>query len=114
MFMSDYSSTRWFSMTRFQLSDHLRVLSEQLGAAEIPAGRPITRIDNWALARRAVPCLVGIPTSHPILPDEEPIFTSELFYLDPEKHAARTFSRWYELGKRAEPGFWDERCWRPL
>jgi hypothetical protein len=101
-------------MTRIQLSDHLRVMSEQLREAEAPASRPVTRIDRWALARRAVPCLVGIPTSHPRLPDGELIFTSELFYLDPEKQAARTFSRWYELGEKAERNYWENHLQRPL
>jgi hypothetical protein len=112
--MNENSSTYWFGMTRFQLSDHLRLLSEQLGEPEIPAKRPTTRIDRWALARRTVPCLVGIPTSHPKLPDGELIFTSELFYLDPENHTARTFSRWYELGEKAERNYWEERCQRSL
>jgi hypothetical protein len=35
------------------------------------------------------------------------MFSSELYFLDVERRIARSFSRWYELGEQAHPGYWD-------
>jgi hypothetical protein len=57
---------------------------------------PAPEINQWALAKRAVPCLIGNVTGHPTLGNGATA-TSELFYIDPERGYARTLSRWYHL-----------------
>ncbi|WP_307226803.1 DUF6634 family protein [Pararhizobium capsulatum] len=47
--------------------------------------------------KRAVPCLVGRSTGHPMILDSHAACTSELYYLDTERGVARTLSRWYRL-----------------
>ena len=95
-------------MSRQQLAGRLERLANDLLSLRIEAAEPIVRIDQWALANRTVPCLVGIPTSHPKIADGQPLFSSELFYLDPKLRIARSFSRWYKLGDQVEPAFWDQ------
>ena len=57
-------------------------------------------LENWRYAARPVPCLVGNSFGHPILQgDNRPIFTSEVFLISEELGCARTFSRWYRLGR---------------
>lgn len=107
--MSDTSSIAWFGMTRAELVSRMRQLAHELEETSLNANQPITRIDQWAVAQRAVPCLIGIPTSHPRIPDGEPLFSSELYYLDPGRRIARTFSRWYQLGERADAAYWEHR-----
>jgi hypothetical protein len=105
---TDYSSRLWFGMTRLELVEHLRALARDLETYESQSvERIVTKIDRWAIARRAVPCLVGIATGHPTLGDGQPIFSSELFLLDRTRHVARTFSRFYRLGNEASPGYWE-------
>lgn len=57
-------------------------------------------IDNWDFDRRDTTCLVGTFVAHPRLGRIVPNgITSELWYIDPERQYARTFSRFYRLGK---------------
>ncbi|KAB2774837.1 DUF6634 family protein [Brucella anthropi] len=57
-------------------------------------------IDNWDFDRRDTTCLVGTFIAHPRLGRIVPNgITSELWYIDPERKYARTFSRFYRLGK---------------
>lgn len=107
--MSDASSIAWFGMTRLKLVHRLRQLADELEVSSISARGPITRIDHWTVARRTVPCLIGIPTSHPRISDGEPLYSSELYYLDPNERIARSFSRWYELGNQVDPRYWEQR-----
>ncbi|MGO7904198.1 DUF6634 family protein [Rhizobium leguminosarum] len=58
---------------------------------------------------RSVPCLVGRTTGHPGITDNRVACTTELFYLDKEHGLARTMSRWYRLGARVPPDFWNDR-----
>ncbi len=59
-------------------------------------------IDNWDFDRRDTTCLVGTFVAHPRLGRIVPNgITSELWYIDPERKYARTFSRFYRLGKSA-------------
>lgn len=104
--MNDSSSISWFGMTRLQLVHRLRELADELEVPSISINGPITRIDQWTVASRAVPCLIGVPTSHPKITDGEPLYSSELFYLDPQKRIARSFSRWYSLGEQVDSGQW--------
>ena len=89
--MSDTFSKNWFDMTRPDLVARLRSLAEDLEVlgSRIVLPFPTDYLDRWALAKRAAPCLVGIPTGHPL----------------ESRGIARTQSRWYQLGSRAEPNF---------
>ena len=51
---------------------------------------------DWTFARRAAICLTGRGMGHPRLPDG-PIWTSDLWVVDPAGHWARTASRFYVL-----------------
>ncbi|MBP2460465.1 MULTISPECIES: hypothetical protein [unclassified Rhizobium] len=107
--MSDSSSLQWFGLTKIELMHCLQCLANDLRAGTPALEKVSVVIDNWALARRAVPCLVGITTGHPSIEDGKSLFSSELFYLDEQKGLARSFSRWYRLGNRVEPEFWEKQ-----
>lgn len=101
----------WFGMSRGSLAATLRSLANDLEALDSFDGIGVAGVvlDNWAVARRAVPCLIGCPTGHPKIEDGSPLFSSELFYLDEERGFARSLSRWYRLGRPVEPDFWSKR-----
>lgn len=102
---------QWFGMTRGQLVARLRSLADDLEALDGKGAPPTPTVvlDQWALAKRAVPCLVGISSGHPVIEDGEPCFSSELFFIDEKLGVARSFSRWYRLGNQVEPEFWNKR-----
>lgn len=104
--MSDSSSIAWFGLTRLQMVCRLRELADELEMLSIPEYRSLTRLDDWALTRRAVPCLIGVPTNHPTVSDGKSLLSSELFYFDPQERIARSFSRWYQLGSQVDPVSW--------
>lgn len=110
--MSISSSTAWFGMTREELCAHLERLAGDIRQPETAPMR-VTEIDKWAIAHRAVPCLIGLPSGHPKISDGQPLFTSELYFLDPEQRMARSFSRWYKLGEQVDPAYWEQRYPRP-
>lgn len=59
-------------------------------------------LDNWRLAFRPCPCLVGLATGHPKLPGRQrEIVTSGIRMLSPQLGLGRTESRWYQLGRPA-------------
>lgn len=58
-------------------------------------------LNEWVRTTRALPCLEGMVLEHPKLGSRRLITTSELFYVDPQLHFARTYSRFYRLGKPA-------------
>ncbi|PWL16594.1 hypothetical protein DKP76_16620 [Falsochrobactrum shanghaiense] len=59
-------------------------------------------INNWDFDRRDAVCLVGTFLDHPRLGRMVPNgITSELWYINPDAGYARTFSRFYRLGKPA-------------
>ena len=62
---------------------------------------PEVTLHNWSLGNRACDCLKGLVENHPIL-DDGLIQTSQVFFIDPSSGLARTYSRWYRLG-RAQP-----------
>lgn len=101
----------WFRMSPASLAARLRSLADDLEALDSFDGTRVAAVvlDNWAVARRAVPCLIGCPTGHPKIEDGSPLFSSELFYLDEERGFARSLSRWYRLGRPVEPDFWSKR-----
>ncbi|WP_309140453.1 DUF6634 family protein [Ensifer sp. ENS10] len=107
--MQDFNNCFDFSRTDLvlrlrSLADDLEVIGD---ATVVPL--PTVRLDRWALAKRAVPCLIGTPTGHPRIDDGRPCFSSELYYLDPQAGLARTFSRWYRLGKPVDLAHFDKR-----
>lgn len=58
-------------------------------------------LDQWRFAIRPVTSLVGLSTGHPRLPgDRRSIVTSEIFLISEELGWARSYSRWYRLGRR--------------
>lgn len=82
-----------------ELCDALRdVLEDGWPSQEELADAPM--IDAWRFGTRTVPCLEGVSSSHPDLPDGDPVRTSRLALLNIEAGIARTESRWYRLGER--------------
>lgn len=110
--MDDSVFDAWFGMPRETLVRRLRSLADDLENADrFDDSRvvPAVSIEDWALAKRAVPCLIGQPKGHPTVRDGKPMFSSNLYYLDERRGLARTFSRWYRLGPRVSPDFWNSR-----
>lgn len=105
----EVSSSAWFGMSRAKLAQSLRELADDLERGIPAPGCPTVALEDWTLARRAVPCLIGSPAGHPNIRDQNPLFSSEVFFLDAERRFARTFSRWYSLGQMAQPEFWDQQ-----
>ncbi|KSV87576.1 hypothetical protein N184_30960 [Sinorhizobium sp. GL28] len=105
--MSD-SSEIWFGMSRSGLVSHLRRLASDIESLDTsgPDSGDVVAINSWSLAQRPVPCLIGRPIGHPAIADDRAARTSELFYFDPEKGLARSFSRWYRLGTPNRPAPW--------
>ena len=62
-------------------------------------GAPI--LDQWRPVQRSTSALVGIVCGHPTMRDWRPTMTSELFAIDPDMGWARTWSRFYALGRPA-------------
>lgn len=57
-------------------------------------------LDRWIIAQRAIPCLAGLSSGHPMLVgDNRAIATSDLWLLSDDRTWARTLSRWYRLGR---------------
>ena len=100
------STIAQFGMSPVELAKHLCQLARDIEIGSPPTGEKIVEIREWTPARRAVLCLAGRPVGHPLLPDSKPIFTSELFLLDPERRLARTWSRWYRLLDEVGPEYW--------
>ncbi|WP_442754270.1 DUF6634 family protein [Methylocystis sp. JAN1] len=57
-------------------------------------------LDRFVVVPRMRPALAGIATGHPILGDRR-IVSSELFAIDCDAGWARTFSRFYRIGRPA-------------
>lgn len=55
-------------------------------------------IDQWLIAGRTAPCLIGQMSNHPSIGDGRVGATSELYFINQEQSIARTFNRWYRLG----------------
>lgn len=60
-------------------------------------------LQDWSLAAMGSPCLVGSVSGHPLLGNRRRIHTSQLMYFDVEQNWARTWSRYYRLGKPNVP-----------
>lgn len=109
--MSNLIRRHWFGWRQNSLVDQLLRFSNELGDFDEAAPRLLEQvtINDWVIGARAVPCLIGRPTDHPSIQNDNAVFTSELFYLDEEQRIARTFSRWYRLGRPGTACFWNEK-----
>lgn len=97
-------------MSRASLIQRLRCLADDLeGIPNDVETLPAVAINSWAIAQRPVPCLLGRTFGHPSIGDGRPALSSELFYLDANRGIARTMSRWYRLGIRVDPDYWNKR-----
>jgi hypothetical protein len=100
----------WMGYRPDQLIPRLRSLCDDLTALDkggsITLSTDPVGIEDWALMRRAVPCLAGVMQGHPHITEGNFGFTTEIFYLDQDLGMARSMSRWYRLGSamREEPG----------
>lgn len=62
-------------------------------------------LEDWSIATRQAPCLLGAAYGHPTFPGREfPFTSSELVLFAPEFGLARTRSRWFRLGSPLETG----------
>ncbi|MEH2560106.1 hypothetical protein V1286_007635 [Bradyrhizobium algeriense] len=60
-------------------------------------------LDRWSFGFLPAPCLLGAISHHPIFGARPHIHTSELVLIDPDKRWARTWSKFYRLGKQVVP-----------
>lgn len=76
---------------------------ERIVAGEAPTETELAEapiIDRYYLGTRSVAALGGFISGHPVLPgDHRPARTSEVWAYAPEQGWARTWSRWYRLGR---------------
>lgn len=78
---------------------------EQLEAGALDTADILTKaplLEDHRLVLGWCHAMKGIVSGHPLLPDGGEIVTSQLMYMNPDIGLARTFSRWYRLG-RARP-----------
>jgi hypothetical protein len=97
--VNESQKQEWFGSGQLEIVAKLRSLANDLEEVQ-DQGRPphsTTLVTDWFLGQRAVPCLVGRSKGHPTIRDGNPMFSTELFYLDAHSGYARTFSRWYRL-----------------
>jgi hypothetical protein len=77
----------------------------QAGIGQLPdkqtiADAPI--IENWQMAYRPEPCIVGTMQGHPTVTDGHTGMTSGVWLISPAFGYARTLSRIYALGRPAQ------------
>lgn len=85
-------------------ADNLDMLAIDLRKAatgDLSFVKPTVELHYWSNSLRTVPTLSGFGAGHPTFRNGE-IHTSQLFFIDPDVGLARTFSRWYRLGPKAE------------
>ena len=58
-------------------------------------------LDQWRHVLAPSAALAGIVDGHPLLRDGRPAVTSNLFAIAPAAGFARTWNRWYRLGRPA-------------
>lgn len=107
--MSDEYYGTETAMSDARLVLQLRALAFDLENLALRQPEPTTVLEQWAVAQRAVPCLIGRSSGHPFIGEGKPCFTSEVFYLNLEAGLARSFTRWYRLGQPAGSGNFDGR-----
>jgi hypothetical protein len=87
---------------RYLSPESLRCLAEDLrrvdatpGLSDAEDSAPV--LQGFEVSFIPVPCLTGIVSGHPKLPDGHRIVTSQIFYLNSKLLIARTLNRWYRL-----------------
>ncbi|WP_325265789.1 hypothetical protein [uncultured Rhizobium sp.] len=94
-------SLEWLGEEPLHLIGRLKALTSDL--ERIAASKQISfleapvKIEEWAITRRAVPCLFGRMVGHPTIQNHSSGITSELFYFDEDLGLARTMNRWYRI-----------------
>ena len=78
-----------------RLADDLQRIADEDAPTDADL-RDAPMLGDWAFARRTAICLTGLGVGHPHLPDG-PIWTSDLWVVDPAGRWARTSSRFYVL-----------------
>ncbi|CAD7055884.1 hypothetical protein RHAB21_00814 [Pseudorhizobium halotolerans] len=58
-----------------------------------------TTVSEWAVARRAVPAIIGKMKRHPTIQDGHVGISTEIVFWNLEQRLARSQNRWYRLGK---------------
>ncbi|MCW2276529.1 hypothetical protein GJ654_20365 [Rhodoblastus acidophilus] len=82
-----------------RLADDLRrIAAGDLPTAADLADAPI--IDHWSLALRPETSLVGVISGHPSIGHLRPGATTSLFAFAPDLGFARSWNRYYRLGRR--------------
>lgn len=85
---------------------YLRALAADLEAMTVFVPREelegAPRLDNWTVVTRTVMALQGTVTEHPLLGSRPRVVTSEVYAVDGRAKWARTLSRFYALGARAQ------------
>jgi hypothetical protein len=77
-----------------------------LRAGEMPRSMDLAAsptIDQWSFGLMPARCIVGSVRGHPILGNRARVHTSQLILIDPEHGWARTWSRYYRLGRPEGP-----------
>jgi hypothetical protein len=92
-----------------ELSERLQALAKDCVILEHDVTFVSARLHNAPILDSYVPVLtplglhlVGQVTQHPLLGSRK-IVTSQVWFADPEGHWARTLSRFYRLGRPADP-----------
>lgn len=91
------SSTKELVSSLRRLADDLEIYGN-FGPHAVHAN---TTISQWAVARRAVPVLIGRMCGHPTISDGHIGITTELIGWNLEHGLARSQNRWYRLGEPA-------------
>ncbi len=81
-----------------RLADDLaRIAADGSPSADDLAAAPI--LDFWQPALRDGHAIFGIVNGHPRIPDDHTALTTDVFALDADAGWARTWSRFYRLGR---------------
>jgi hypothetical protein len=95
----DYTRPAFYHANRLaSLLESLR----SLAAGKLPSELDLSEaplLDEWVVAERAAPCLVGHVFGHPTIAASI-VRTSQVWALAPDLGWARTHSRLYRLGQR--------------
>lgn len=90
---------RALAKSRALADDFARLVAGETPTAADLADAPL--LDNWAFVMVGQTTLVGSVSGHPRMGDRPFMRTSALFAIDPHQCWARTWSRFYRLGRGA-------------
>lgn len=86
-----------------RLADDLALLATGASpTAEMLADAPV--LDRWRPGLRRAGCLVGVVGGHPRIATGHSTITTELYAIDGDGLWARTFSKFYLLGRTGDAG----------